>query len=129
MSSIWVGIDPRPSSARVLAIREPGETFLKAKLESVPRHPRALGTLLEALSLWEGEPIRAALAVGEQEWHRGGYFPADFGDPAQTPLYGIDLVPRVRRQRHRDGLTGLGDFRDVRRLRLFDPLRFFFPEG
>jgi hypothetical protein len=32
--------------------------LLKAQLDSHPSHPRALLTLLEGLSLWQGEPLR-----------------------------------------------------------------------
>jgi hypothetical protein len=97
------------------------ETLLKAKLEREPKHPRALATFLEALSLWQGVPIRAALAVGEEEpWCDAAQFHIDFADFGQTPLYSIELVSRLRRQRHRDSLAGVGDFRDLRQLRLFD---------
>lgn len=125
MSSIWVGIDPRPPVARVIATNGFDETLLKARLLPTPRHPRALATLLEALALWQGEKVHAALAVGDDEpWcDMGNYhvgFP-DFGD--RTPLYSLEVVSRVRRRRRRDELTGMGDFRDVRQLCLFEVAR------
>jgi hypothetical protein len=117
MSSIWVGVDPRPPKARVLAVRPSGEAILKARLEAVPKHPRALAVLLESLSLWQGVPIHAALAVGDEEpWCQAGQFHIDFDDFGQTPLYSIELVSRLRRPSRREALAGLGDFRDLRKL-------------
>jgi hypothetical protein len=102
------------------------ETLLKAKLDTAPKHPRALATFLEALSLWQGVSIRAALAVGDDEnpWCDAARFHVDFADFGQTPLYSIELVSRLRRrQRRRDSLGGVGDFRDLRQLMLFDQER------
>jgi len=39
--------------------------LLKARLDRCPRHPRALLTMLEGLSLWNGYPLRVALYAGE----------------------------------------------------------------
>jgi RHS repeat-associated protein len=43
----------------------PSETILKARLAPTPAHPRAMATLLEAVALWQGSPVRAALAAAE----------------------------------------------------------------
>jgi hypothetical protein len=66
MESIWMGISPSPTATRVIAMSGPGETILKAQLATDPKHPRALGTLLEAVALWQGLPVRAALCVGSR---------------------------------------------------------------
>jgi hypothetical protein len=76
--------------------------------------------LLEAIALWEGVPVRAALVVDDESipststsLYRDTF--ALFGE--QTPLYGLEWVPRARAvRRRRDGLTGLGDFADLERL-------------
>src|SRR5690606_10071508 len=68
MESIWMGIAPSARGTRVVAMSGPSETFLKAQLDPEPRHPRALSTLLEAVALWQGLPVRAALSVDD----RGG---------------------------------------------------------
>jgi len=124
MHSIWVGIDPRPPTARILAMAGPQETLLKARLSSAPKHPRALSTFLEALALWQGTPVRAALAVGDEEpWCDMGRFHVGFSDFGETPLYSLDVVSRLQRPRRRDGLDGMGDFRDMRQLLLFEVAR------
>ncbi len=124
MHSIWVGIDPRPPTARILAMAGPGETLLKARLTSAPEHPRALATLLEALALWQGAPVRAALAVGDEEpWCDMSRFHVGFADFGGMPLYSLDVVSRLRRPRRRDDVRGMGDFRDLKQLLLFEVAR------
>lgn len=121
MESIWVGIHPRRDSTRVLVMSGVGETLLKARLLPLPSHRRALSTLLEAIALWQGRPVRAALVADAP----GGLFEsglcrdsfADFGDGLH---YTIEYVSVLRPPRRRDGLSGMGDFRDLRQLMLFE---------
>ena len=118
MNSIWLGMSPSPRSTRILAMRGPGETILKAQLSLRPGSSRAVTALLEAIALWEGMPVRAALVVDELST---GSCPTTlyrnlfdvFGE--STPLYQLQRVPRVVRRR-REGLTGLGDFSDLERV-------------
>jgi len=124
MSDIWMGVLPGAICTRVLAMAGPSETILKARLSRVPAHPRAVATLLEAVALWQGKKVRAALSAGEKDGvsDLSPYHEAltDFGGP----LYSIDWVTapgRVRR-RHRD-IAGLGDFSDLRQLLLFEVAR------
>jgi hypothetical protein len=119
---LWVGVDPRPPVARVLATTPTGEAVLKARLEAKPRHPRALAALLEALSLWQGVPVRAVLAVGEEEpWCDMGLYHVGHDDFGTTPMYRLTTVARLPRPRRgSDPIGGMGDFRDVRQLRLFE---------
>lgn len=118
MESIWMGIAPNATSTRVLAMAGPNDTFLKARLLRSPAHPRAMASLLEAIALWQGKTIRAALSADDTH---GGFastfFQETFADAA-TPLYTLDWIPgpaRVRRAVRRD-ITGMGDFADLRRL-------------
>ncbi len=121
MQPIWVGIDPRPPSARVLALQGYQESVLKARLLPQPKHPRALATMLEALALWQGVPVRAVLAVGDEEpWCDEGAYHVGFPDFGETPLYSLDVVSRIQRPRRRDAIGGMGDFRDVRQLQLLE---------
>jgi hypothetical protein len=120
MSAIWMGVSPGPKEMRVLAMAGPSETILKARLLRPLAHPRALPTLLEALALWQGQSVRAALAAEEPgvEADLSAYDGARLDDGA--PLYTVEWVPapgRVRR-RHRD-LPGVGDFCDLRQLLMF----------
>lgn len=123
MRSIWVGIHPRPEGTRILATAGAEETLLKARLSARP-HPRAVGALLEALALWQGRPVHAALAVGAAGDGCGTNLCRDFlAADTETPLYTLDVVPALRRPRRREGLDGLGDFRDLRQLLLFEVAR------
>ena len=123
MRAIWVGISPGVTGTRILAKAGADETLLKAHLSSEMRHPRALSTLLEALALWQGEPVRAALAVTAPQNGCGTNLYRDwFTADAVTPLYTLDIVPVPRRCR-RDRLSGVGDFRDLEKLLIAEVAR------
>jgi hypothetical protein len=98
-------------------MRGPTETILKAHLSLRPSSPRAVTALLEAVALWEGLPVRAALVVDDActssstTLYRDAF--ATFGDV--TPLYQLEWIPR-HPPRRRDTLTGMGDFVDLERL-------------
>ena len=118
MESIWMGISPSATSTRVLAMAGPHDTILKARLSRSPAHPRAMATLLEAIALWQGRPIRAALCADARS---GGsdsnLFRETFADVG-GPLYTLDWIPaleRGRRARRRD-IAGMGEFADLRQL-------------
>jgi hypothetical protein len=115
MEMLWVGIDPHPHETRILAMAGPGETLLKARLRPHPQHPRAATTLLEALSLWQGAQVRAALCADTPPplFDTGTWTDALLVGGG-APLYDVTLVPRRRRAR-RDGL-GLGDMRALEQL-------------
>ncbi len=115
MASIWMGIASGATSTRVVAMSGPSETFLKARLDAEPKHPRALATLLEAVALWQGLPVRAALCVGE----RGGSCDSNlyreaFSDEGGA-LYRLMWVPANAPRRRGPRLEGLGSFRDLER--------------
>jgi hypothetical protein len=118
IDSIWLGLSPSTRSTRILAMRGPGETILKAHLSLRPSSGRAVTTLFEAIALWEGAPVRAALVVDESSTSSSpttlyrDLFDV-FGE--STPLYQLEWIPRAVRRR-RDGLTGLGDFADLERV-------------
>ena len=113
MSNLSIGISPGPRDTRVLAMTGPSDTILKARLLRQPAHPRALPTLLEAIALWQGVQVHAALCaadrdgVSDSSLYRDVF--ADFGGP----LYTLDWVVGRRPRRE---LRGVGDFSDLRRL-------------
>lgn len=65
MSNLSMGISPGPRDTRVIAMTGIHETILKARLSRQPSHPRALATLLEAVALWQGVQVHAALCDRE----------------------------------------------------------------
>ena len=122
--AIWMAIRPGSTGTRVLATAGVKETLLKANLAVEPAHPRALPALLEAVALWQGEEVRAALCVAGRAAGSGTRLSrtlVDVVDP--TPLFRLDIVPDRPRERRRDRLDGLGDFRDLRQLLLFEVAR------
>ena len=126
MQSIWMAIAPERGSSRILAMTGPDETILKAKLLSNPAHPRAVATLLEAIALWQGRKVRAALCADvSNNSSVTSRYPDMFSDPDQTPLYDLSWVPALGhpRRRHRDELSGMGRFHDLRQMLLFEVAR------
>jgi hypothetical protein len=117
MTSIWMGISPGPRATRLIALHRPDEAILKARLGPSPCHPRALATLLEAVAMWEGSQVRAALCVDEQEpSFATSFYREVFPGYEQTPLYDLAVVSREHRRRRDDGLGGMGNFQDLRRM-------------
>lgn len=121
MESIWVCMSPGSHTTRILAMRGPSETILKAHLSLRPSSSRAVVALLETLALWEGYPVRAALVVDESSTdscqttlYRDTF--ALFGE--DTPLYRLEWIPRTPARRRHATITGMGDFGDLERLLL-----------
>jgi hypothetical protein len=122
--AIWMAIRPGRTGTRVLATAGVEETLLKANLAAEPAHHRAVPALLEAVALWQGEQVRAALCVDAEADGCGTRLSrtlVDVIDP--TPLFRLDIVPDRPRKRRRDVLEGFGDFRDLRQLLLFEVAR------
>jgi hypothetical protein len=95
----------------LLSSSEQGD-LLKARLDPRPSHPRALLTLLEGLSLWNGHPLSVALRVDERSLP--GPCSMLFGDeqwPGESALVRFEVAHRGLRHGR---LSGLGDFRALR---------------
>lgn len=119
MQSIWVGMLPGPKSTRVIAMRGTSETILRARLCSPPSSPFAIQMLLEAIALWEGRRVRAALVVDDDpESPRRDLYRAAYRLSGTTSLYDLDLVSDSRRHDH----TGraIDSFRELEQLVLFE---------
>jgi hypothetical protein len=124
MTTIWMGIAPGPRETRVIAMHGANETILKARLLRDPAHPRALPWLLEAVALWQGLPVRAALAADDTSNGCGTSLYHDaFPDTGRNPLYSLDWIPVEGRRRGRRDLSGMGDFADLRQLLLAEVAR------
>ena len=118
--AIWMGISPGPERSRVLVQDGPRETLLKARLPAVPAHPRALATLCEALALWCGQPVHAALAAGDPDTSFDMTRWLGLDGLTANALFEIAVVTAARPPRDRHRIEGLGDFRDLRQLVLFE---------
>jgi hypothetical protein len=100
-------------TAAMLLVRDNNRDLLKARFEPHCSHPRALLTLLEGLSLWQGKPLRVALSVADE--CLVGPSSTLFGDelwPSESQLVQFDIVHRAR-PKH---LGRVGDFQSIRRL-------------
>ena len=120
---IWMGVVPGPEWTRVLVQDGVAKTLLKARLPPDPQHPRAIAAIAEGLALWCGKPVRAAVSVDGLARMSGTRPWLDVLETAtQGPLYEIALVDASLRRLHRrrDDLGGVGDFRDVRQMVLFE---------
>ena len=117
MDSIWMGIAPGRSSTRVLAMHGASETILKARLLRDPAHPRAFAMLLEAIALWQGMPVRAALAADDEPTsYASSLCRSPFSEVGVPPLFSVDWVPVAGRKRRRASIAGMGRFHDLERL-------------
>jgi hypothetical protein len=113
MNRAWTGslrVTAREASL-LITDREQGD-LLKARLPMAPRHPRALLTLIEGISLWRGEPMPIVLSATDPSapWLGSGLFGDELW-PGESPLVRFCIaVPGPRRR-----LSGVGDFRALRR--------------
>jgi hypothetical protein len=125
MSSIWMGIAPNPEEVRVLAMRGADQTILKARLRADPMHPRSMQLLIEAIALWQGMPVRAALVADDtSNGYDTTFFQEAFLDFGNTPLYTLDWTSlEAHRRRRRRDIGGMGEFDDIRRLLLSEVAR------
>ena len=116
MESIWMGIAPGKTTTRVVALEGPSDTILKAQLRKDPAHPRALATLLEAIALWQGQPVRAALSADAPGLSCDSTICREAFLDGGGALYSLVWVPAGAPRRRRHRLEGLGSFRDLERL-------------
>jgi len=123
MRTLWVAIDSKCDETRIVVTAGPKETLLKARLSPTAQHPRAVPALLEALALWEGQPVRAVLVADGTDGSSGTRLCLDsFADFGGQPLYTLEFV-RGHKRRHRDRLEGMGSFHDLRQLMMFEVAR------
>jgi len=116
MESIWMGIAPGSDTTRVIAMAGPSETILKAQLAKDPLHPRALATLLEAVALWQGQPVRAALCADAGDLSCDSNICREAFVEDGGALFSLVWVPAAAHRQRRHRLDGLGNFQDLERL-------------
>ena len=83
------------------------------------RQRRAASTLLEGLSLWLDTQLPVALSADEAEASFYLDLVDEFGRPARSVFFDVELVERGLRRRPRR-VRGIGDFSDLRQLLLLD---------
>ena len=123
MHTIWMGIDPRRDHTRILAMSGPQETLVKAHLSPLPSSRAALPALLEAIALWQGIPVHAALVVDGQDGSSRERFAQEAFGVMGSALYSLDYVSALRPPRRRDPLGQMGPFNDLRQLLLFEAMK------
>ena len=121
MDKIWMGIAPDPEATRVLVSDGlAGHSLLKARLPHSPCHPRALATLCEALALWCGRPLHAALAAdGPGAFCATRLWLDTFDCLTRSPLFEIEFLNDPYPPGEYDERDGLGDFHDLRQILRF----------
>jgi len=121
MSRLWMGISQTPEYTKVLLLDGPGKPLMKARLPAMPAHPRAVQALCEAMALWCGHPVRAALAAEDAEsFCDTTPWLGSWDGVFRNALCEIRIVASARPPRVADRITGLGSFNDVRQLVLFE---------
>lgn len=115
-----MGVRAGLEDTRILVHEGPRRPMLKARLPPVPVHDRALVALCESLALWCGRPVHAALAAAEPERFCGmNPWLSSADGVVRTALFELQMAQEDGPER-RPEITGLGDFRDLRQLVLFE---------
>jgi len=118
MEAYKLVLSPSSNWTRVLVTHGPDE-LLRAILPppSQTKHERAVATFLEALALWLDTTLPVVLSVDAREASFCLGLTDELGIGAQSVFYRVEVVARGRRRRGRR-LRGVGEFADLRQLRL-----------
>jgi hypothetical protein len=116
MSSLWLSIEPRRDSTRLMLSASLGGPALKARLPATPEHPRAVAMFLEALVAWHGLPLTAVLDADAEDVSRHpGRWALALGDLA-SPQIAVEWISPASAPLADPSLDGVDDFRRARRL-------------
>lgn len=120
MSPLWMSIDPGHDETRLMLTEARVGAALRARLPPVPRQPRALAQLLEALSAWYGMPLTAVIDAGaEGALHHPQRWAQLLGEIDGEQVR-VEWVVVPARSEYRDRFLGeLGDFSAAKRLLTF----------
>jgi hypothetical protein len=112
-----VAIVPSATRTRVLVSDGPDE-LLRAILPPVSRlHVRAVVTFLEGLSLWLNAKLHVVLCADAGAEHSLG-LTDELGVGVRSLFFDVEVRDRAMRRRRGRRIRGIGDFVDVRQLRL-----------
>ena len=122
MESFNVILSPSPRWTRVLVSHGPDE-LMRAVLPppGQVRHERAAPTLLEGLALWLDVTLPVVLSVDAQQAGFCLGLTDEMGLGASSVFYRVEVRERGRsksRLRRGKRIRGVGDFGDLRQLRL-----------
>lgn len=117
MRDLWMGIIPGLEFTRVVVQDGWAPPLLKARLPESPQSPRALEALCEAIALWCGRKVCAALVVDGPDFT---CVTKQWLDTAERVVerapFVVHLVSRGRPAEERDLLDGMHDYHDLRHL-------------
>lgn len=118
MQTYKVVLSPSSKWTRVLVTQGPDE-LLRAILPppSQVRHERAAAIFLESLALWLDRTLPVVLSVDEQDSGFRLGLTDEMGLGMGSVFYRVEVVPRGRRRRG-TRIRGVGEFADLRQLRL-----------
>jgi len=117
MSLREIRLLPRGSEVLMLGVGMLEETVLKARMPSSPGHPRAVIDVLEGLALWSGRRLPVVVGVTASSSRCiEDLLPA--GPAWCSPLVELVPVDHPMRRRRPPRLDGVGDFRELLRLRV-----------
>jgi len=119
MDAYKVMLSPSAKWTRVLVTHGPDE-LLRAILPAPAqtKHKRAAATFLEALALWLDVTLSVVLSVDAAEASSCLGLADDMGIGVGSVFYRVDVVLRGRRRRRGKRIRGVGEFADLRQLRL-----------
>ena len=119
MDSYKVVVSPTTKWTRILVSYGPDE-LLRAILPppSHVRHERAAATLIQGLSLWFDTTLPVVLSVDAREASFCLGLTDEMGVGVHSVFYRVEVAERGRRRRRGTRIRGVGDFADLRQLRL-----------
>jgi hypothetical protein len=119
MDSYKVVISPSTKWTRILVSHGPDE-ILRAILPSPAevRHSRAASTFLEALSLWLDRTLPVVLSVDARDSGFCLGLTDEMGVGMRSVYYRVEVSERGPHRRRGTRIQGVGDFSDLRQLRL-----------
>jgi hypothetical protein len=119
MDSYRVVLSASAKWTRVLVSHGPDE-LLRAILPppSLVKHERAAMTFLEALALWLDVTLPVVLSVDERDAGCCLGLTDELGVGVPSVFYRVEVVTRGRRRRRGARIRGVGEFADLRQLRL-----------
>jgi len=99
MSELRMLIEPRESGTRIALREKNAGLILRAQLRSTPASLHAPQVLMEALALWQGEHLHAALIADgyQSKVSPLAFFGAWFPPIDHTALFTFEIIDRATR--------------------------------